>query len=149
MTKPLNIYLAGAFFNIVDRGTISQLANTLRKQGHVVYVPMEHPIENAWDISNKEWGKRVFIEDVDAIRKCDAVVAVVTHGMNDDTGTIWEIGFAYGINKPIYVIHNYQIKEGIASLMVWNSATRNFKLETMNDNKWFLLDKDTVEIEQK
>jgi len=145
----MKIYLAGAFFNTKDRATISFLADKLRKQGHEVYVPMEHDIPNAWDLTNKEWGKNVFLEDITAIQNCNAVVAVVTDGMNDDSGTIWEIGFAYGIFKHIYVIHNYDKTKNIASLMVWNAATLNFTMDTLNNPDWYMLNKDTIDIEQK
>lgn len=145
----MKIYLAGAFFNSKDRGTISFLADALRKQGHKVYVPMEHPIKNAWDLSNEEWGKSVFLDDVKAIVESDCMVAVITNGMNDDSGTIWEIGYACG-RLDVYTIHNYDFKKGVASLMVWNGSTRNFSMDTViNNPNWPELDKDTVSIEQK
>jgi nucleoside deoxyribosyltransferase len=144
------IYLAGAFFNQKDRETISFLADRLRKQGHTVYVPMEHTVENAWDLTNKEWGKQVFIDDTYAILNSDCMVAVITNGMNDDTGTTWEIGYASGLRIPVYVIHNYDTVKGITSLMVWNSAERNFNMDTIiNNPKWNELTEDTIETEQK
>jgi nucleoside 2-deoxyribosyltransferase len=148
MKKKEKIYLAGAFFNNEERATISFLADKLRKQGHDVYVPMEHKVPNEWDIPNDVWGNAVFNDDVAAIKKCTCLVVVYT-GMVADAGTVWEIGFAYGIKKRIYVIHNYDMTKDVASLMVWNGCTVNIDMKTLDDPKWTKLKKDTIKIEQK
>lgn len=143
----MKIYLAGAFFNIEERTTISFLADKLRKQGHDVYVPMEHAIPNAWDLTNQAWGKAVFEEDVVAIKACDIMLAVY-NGMNSDTGTVWEIGFAYGIEKPVITVHKYDTRT-VASIMVWNGCTLNIDMATLDNPNWPYMVNDTVAIEQK
>lgn len=117
----LKIYLAGAFFNEHQRAMIVYAAQILRQMGHQVFVPMEHEVPDANDLSNHDWGEHVFCMDFDAILDCECVVAVY-EGMDSDTGTAWEIGAAYALKKPIICIHMGTEK---ASLMVTTSATAN------------------------
>jgi nucleoside deoxyribosyltransferase len=114
----MKIYLASPFFNQEERENVIKVATQWRNAGHEVYVPMEHEIENAWSLPNNVWANRVFEEDVKAIRECDRVLAI-TYGMIDDAGTSWEIGFAYGIEKPVDVI---AVNKTTYSLMVYQSC---------------------------
>lgn len=109
----MKIYLASGFFDKETRHNVEVIARALRSEGHEVYVPMEHEIKNAWSYPNKEWGKKVFEEDVRAIRNSDMVV-MIDYGMNNDSGASWECGFAYGIGKPCKVIP----MDKVISLMV-------------------------------
>lgn len=113
------IYLAGAFFVLQDRLTVMEIARRLRLEGNEVYVPMEHQIEGAWTLSNYEWSAEVFKADITAIQDCDCVYAVVS-GMTADAGTCWEVGYAYGINKPVCLV--IQNPDAIQSLMLVQSA---------------------------
>ena len=97
------IYLAGPFFNDKQRTHISQAENTLRKRGLTVFSPREHSIPDGENMANHLWGKAVFQMDVEAIDFCDLVVAVYD-GMYSDTGTAWEIGYAYANNIPIVLV---------------------------------------------
>lgn len=96
-------YLASPFFTDKQRDTVCKVANILRAAGHEVFVPMEHKIEDAWSYSPKEWAEKVFSMDVDAIRTCDEVIALY-YGLNSDTGTAFEIGYAYASSIPVHVI---------------------------------------------
>lgn len=112
------IYLASPLFTEYEREQVRQIAEALRADGNEVYVPMEHEIENAWSMSNADWGKAVFDEDVKAIRECDQVVCIY-YGLYSDSGTAWECGFAYGIGKPVVL---YDAAGDEVSLMVVNGA---------------------------
>lgn len=112
------IYLASPLFTEYEREQVRQIAEALRADGNEVYVPMEHEIENAWSMSNADWGKTVFDEDVKAIRECDQVVCIY-YGLYSDSGTAWECGFAYGIGKPVVL---YDAAGDEVSLMVVNGA---------------------------
>ena len=114
----MKIYLASPLFTEFERNNISALAYHLRKEGHEVYVPMEHTIENAWDLKNHVWAQKVFEEDVKAIRECDMVYCIY-YGLYSDSGTAWECGFAYGIGKPVELIDNSNDE---VSLMMVNGA---------------------------
>lgn len=96
-------YLASPFFTERQRDTVCKVANILRAAGHEVFVPMEHKIEDAWSYSPKEWAEKVFAMDLDAIRACDEVVALY-YGLYSDTGTAFEIGYAYAAQMPVHII---------------------------------------------
>lgn len=114
----MKIYLASPLFTEYERNNVADVAQDLRAKGHQVYVPMEHTIENAWDLENHDWAKRVFDEDVKAIRECDEVHCIY-YGLYSDSGTAWECGFAYGIGKPVKLIDNSNEE---VSLMMVNGA---------------------------
>lgn len=96
-------YLASPFFTNKQRDTVCKVANILRAAGHEVFVPMEHKIEDAWSYSPKEWAEKVFSMDIDAIRACDEMIALY-YGLNSDTGTAFEIGYAYASLIPVHII---------------------------------------------
>lgn len=63
----MKIYLASPLFTDYERQKVKEWAARLRGCGREVYVPMEHSIENAWELPNYEWAKKVFDEDVKAM----------------------------------------------------------------------------------
>lgn len=120
--KKYDYYLAAPFFNDIERTKVLAVASALREIGHTVYVPMEHKIENAWGISNQEWGRRVFENDVKAINNSSKVIAIITTtNWIEDGGTAWEIGYAYGKGIPVIGIDMCDNDLNVASLMILNS----------------------------
>lgn len=114
----MKIYLASPLFTEYEKKEVRAMAEHFRHMGYEVYVPMEHSIEGAWDMSNLEWGAKVFEEDIKAIQECD-IVACLYYGLYSDSGTAWECGYAYGIGKPVH-LYDYANEE--VSLMVINGA---------------------------
>lgn len=114
----MKIYLSSGFFTPETKAKVEEVAKELRKKGHEVFVPMEHTIPNAWDISEAEWAFKVFEQDVKAIDECDMLV-VLDFGANGDCGTAWEAGYAYAKNIP-YKVFPYG-KD--ISIMLWGGAT--------------------------
>lgn len=114
----MKIYLASPLFTQYERNKVKDVAVDLRAHGHTVYVPMECTIANAWGYSNADWAKKVFDEDINAIRECDEVYCIY-YGLYSDSGTAWEAGFAYGIGKPVHLIDKSNDK---VSLMVVNGS---------------------------
>lgn len=112
------IYLASPLFTEYERKKVQNVASTLRNAGYEVYVPMEHTIEDAWEMPNCEWANKVFSEDVRAIRDCDKVVCIY-YGLYSDSGTAWECGFAYAMGKPVHLIDESNDE---VSLMMVNGA---------------------------
>lgn len=94
------IYLASPFFNEEELKVYRTAIAALRSNGYEVYVPQEHDIPNAWDLSNEEWAQQVFYADVAALEKSDTVM-VLNHGMYSDTGTAWEAGYAAAKGKDV------------------------------------------------
>ncbi len=93
------IYLASPFFDATECHYYHRAIEALRSAGYEVYVPQEHIIEGGWEMPNEEWARRVYCEDVNALRTCD-VVMVMNFGMYSDSGTAWEAGFAYALQIP-------------------------------------------------
>lgn len=96
----MKIYLASPFFNEEELEKYRKAIRLLRDEGHDVYVPQEHTIENAWSLSNEDWAGRVFLEDVKAIDKSE-IVMVLNFGMYSDSGTAWEAGYAFAKDKKV------------------------------------------------
>ncbi|MBW1691858.1 MAG: nucleoside 2-deoxyribosyltransferase [Deltaproteobacteria bacterium] len=87
------IYLSAPLFTLAERAWNSSLANTLRRRGMKVLLP--HEMSSAHD-----HGIHVFQKNVKAFQECDMVVAVLDQ-VDTDSGTSREVGYAYGIGKPI------------------------------------------------
>lgn len=133
----MRVYLASPWFNEKEMEAYKQIINKMRSQGIEVYVPLEHEVENAWDLSNADWGHKVFMADIDAIDSADEVW-VVNHGMYSDTGTAWECGYAYAKGKVIRQLVYTAMKENVFSLMMINGcdeydSVENYILDKNND----------------
>ena len=113
-----DIYLAGPFFNEYEVDLNRQASEILKNRGFSVFVPQEHFVPNGENMPNDEWGEAVFKMDRDAIQDCKYVVAIY-HGMYSDSGTAWEIGYAYALKKKILVVC---ITENKSSLMIVNGC---------------------------
>lgn len=114
----MKIYLASPIFTENERENVIASAKDLRYQGHEVYVPMEHQIENGWNLINNEWACRVFEEDIKAINWCDCVYCLY-YGLYSDSGTAWECGYAYAKGKKIQLV---DMANDEVSLMLIQSA---------------------------
>ena len=66
----MKIYLASPFFNNEELAIYKQVIQQLRGMEHEVYVPQEHFIEGAWELSNAHWARAVYREDIKAIDEC-------------------------------------------------------------------------------
>ena len=96
----MKIYLASPFFNEKELEIYHRAIILLRDEGHDVYVPQKHTIENGWKLSNEDWARRVFIEDIKAIDNSE-IVMVLNFGMYSDSGTAWEAGYAFAKDKKV------------------------------------------------
>lgn len=114
-----DVYLAAPLWTAKQKERITSLAEVLRREGYSVFVPMEHEIDNAWDMPQHEWSKKVFDTDIEAIRNSAAVVAIY-NGLYSDSGTAFEIGYAHALGKDIYVVPYLETKE--VSLMIKNAV---------------------------
>lgn len=118
----MKIYLAGPC-DTENRTTMVQTAKIFREYGgYEVYCPWELKIENAWDMPQEEWARKVFEADIKAIQECDIFVMITT-GRESTAGTNWENGYAYALNKHIVAI---QITNKPTSLMTYASASEFF-----------------------
>lgn len=116
------IYLASPLFTDYERQKVQSVASILRNMGYEVYVPMEHTIEDAWEMPNHEWAKKVFDEDVKAIQEADEVYCIY-YGLYSDSGTAWECGYAYALRKPVRLID--ESNEEVSLMMVNGAINAN------------------------
>lgn len=123
----MKIYLASPFFNTTELAVYHNVIGDLRSNdAHSVYVPQEHEIPNAWDMSNQDWARQVFCSDIEAIEDCD-VVMVLNFGMYSDSGTAWEAGYALGLGKMVVQVLCGD-ENTIYSLMMFNGCTKVINL---------------------
>ena len=119
------IYIAGPFFSDIERMKLIKVIELLKTlEDYELFIPMEHFIPNGENMSNKDWAKEVYEMDKQALENSDIVVALY-NGLYSDTGTAWEIGYAYGKNIPIALITTSKN----VSIMPVNSSKRciNYK----------------------
>lgn len=91
-----NIYLAGPFFNSEQLGAMERVEKLLDKLKLPYYSPRKHLIlkpKASWDER-----KAVFNENIDAIAESKLMLACTEW---PDTGTNWEMGFAFALRIPV------------------------------------------------
>jgi nucleoside 2-deoxyribosyltransferase len=84
------VYLAGPFFTLAQLWMIREALNDLRSMGLKVFSPYH-------DVGVGP-AEAVVQKDLDAIHDCDLLLAI---GDGLDSGTIYEIGYARALNKPV------------------------------------------------
>ncbi len=91
----MRLYFAGPLFSAAERAWNEELAAALRTGGHEVFLPQDN--ETGMDAA------RIFSTDVGGISWADALVAIMD-GPDPDSGTAWEVGYAFGTKKPIVLV---------------------------------------------
>ena len=82
------------------------------------FLPHQMKIENAWDYTLMEWGRKVYEEDLKHLDDADMVL-FISFGKENNAGAVWEVGYAAAKRKRIVVI---KMSTNPESLMVVNSA---------------------------
>lgn len=84
------VYLAGPFFTLAELWMVGQARRDLKAMGLDVFSPYHDVgLGSAEDVVEK---------DLDGVRDCDVLFAI---GDGLDSGTIFEIGYARALNKPV------------------------------------------------
>jgi nucleoside 2-deoxyribosyltransferase len=118
----MKVYLASPFFNEEEIHIYNRAIEILRGQHDIdLFVPREHTIPNGWEMPNHQWAENVFAVDLLALQKADVVV-VLNHGLYSDSGTAWECGYAYALNKQVVMV-NYGYDDTEYSLMMLNGCS--------------------------
>lgn len=126
----MKVYLASPFFNETEINVYEKVIALLREEKDIdLFVPREHTIPNGWEMPNHQWAENVFAVDLLALQKADVVV-VLNHGLYSDSGTAWECGYAYALNKIIVNIIVGKWEEEY-SLMMLNGSTFTVPLDTL------------------
>ena len=95
------IYLAAPLFSTAERTYNATLSDLLKQHLFEVFLPQE-----AGDDINtrgKAEQAQIFSKNKDDLDRADIVVAVID-GADADSGTAWEMGYAYAHNKPVVAV---------------------------------------------
>jgi nucleoside 2-deoxyribosyltransferase len=129
MSRTKKIYLAAPLFSEAEQEFNKKLETALEDLGFSVFVPQED--SNDTEAAREDMdSSNIFQLNVEAIDACDILVAVLDGGTDVDSGTAWEIGYAYAKNKTIVGIKtDFRTlgPEGLVNLMIGESAN---ELET-------------------
>ena len=94
-TRAMKLYFSGPLFTSAERAWNVEVTAALHAAGHEVFLPQEK--EPGMD------AKRIFTTDLGGIEAADALVAIMD-GPDPDSGTSWEVGYAYGTRKPVVLV---------------------------------------------
>lgn len=129
------VYLASPFFNETELERMGKVRDILREKGLDVFVPNEH--QSPLEFGTLEWRDETFRSDVNGIDNADVVVAIISQGNYDDSGTAWEIGYAYATNKPVVLVNltgdtiNLMIADSLHSLIKSYDELMDYDFETL------------------
>lgn len=94
------VYLAGPFFNQEQIRLIQLFELILTNKGLSVYSPRKH--QSKAPFGSLKWRQQTFAANVHAIGRADIVFAIYN---DEDSGTMWEIGHAWSLGKPVVVFN--------------------------------------------
>jgi len=117
-----NVYLAAPLFSDAECDFNCKLRDELEGLGMSVFLPQEH----SNDINDQRDARQagIFSKNVTNINETDMVVAVLD-GVDVDSGTAWEIGYAYAQGLPVYGLRtDFRTLgiEGTVNLMIERSV---------------------------
>lgn len=130
------VYLASPFFDDAELERVDKVKEILDSKGLEVFSPKEHQNEHL-EFGSIEWRKATFENDVKHIDWCDVVVAIICKGNYDDSGTAWELGYAYATNKPVVLVNitgetiNLMIADSIHALITSYDELKGYDFEKM------------------
>lgn len=122
------IYIAGPLFTVGERTILERIDEVCKKHSNKTYLP-----HRDGGIFNRIGGSvDLFRKDVSELLDAAIVIAVL-NGNDVDSGTSWEIGYAFALDKRIIgFVEDSRIfsEEGQINLMILNSLDsicHNFK----------------------
>ena len=95
------IYLAAPLFSKAERTYNATLSDLLKQHLFEVFLPQEAGDDT--DTRAKTEQERIFSKNKNDLDRADIVVAVID-GADADSGTAWEMGYAYAHNKPVIAV---------------------------------------------
>lgn len=124
----MNIYIAGPFSKDYERNSLKKLIEIIKTKypDSNIYIPMEFKVEEdyqnpdgTWHLPNYVWAHKVFEADIHQLNKADIVFGMYV-GHYCSSGTVWEMGYAFGANIPV-IAYIPEWVSGDMSLMLMNS----------------------------
>ena len=134
----IKVYVAGPFFREGERERLEELRNFFNKDAffdkYEFFFPMDHFIPGGENMPNGEWAWNVFNMDVEALSQSKLVIAVYdTH--YSDSGTAWELGYAFARNIPVLLLcTNLEADNSIMPLV---AADRVYKFDAFVNGQYF------------
>ena len=95
----MKIYFAGPLFSAAEKSFNLAFSESLRQHNPDFQMILPQ-VEAEKIISLPDFLPRMYRFCLESIRECDAVLAIL-EGADADSGTCIEMGYAYGIGKPI------------------------------------------------
>ncbi len=96
VTQKRKLYVAGPWFDDRAKNFMEDVKKVFEAYEPVSawepYFPMDHTKDTPYD---------TFLDNVNQIRDCDAVLAIIS---SKDVGTSFEIGFARGLGRRIFIL---------------------------------------------
>lgn len=105
LARAMKVYLAGPDVFLPRAMEMGRLkAEICAQQGLVALYPLDADLEIDWETApGPSQAQAIFSSNREMIRDADAVLANLTpfRGPSADAGTVWEIGFAHALGKPV------------------------------------------------
>ncbi len=95
------IYLASPLFSEGERRYNTYLAEVLRKNFFSVYLPQE--FDDTAEARGNDREKTIYEKNLSELKKADIVVGVID-GSDVDSGTAWEMGYAFASGKRVIAL---------------------------------------------
>lgn len=116
------VYLAAPLFSAAERSYNTGIARLLRENFFSVHLPQDAGDDSA--VRGKKEHERLFRLNLAALENSDIVVAVID-GADADSGTSWEMGYAFARGKKVIALRTDFRQVGIdeqVNLMLEHSA---------------------------
>ncbi len=120
MTATKIIYLAAPLFSEAEREFNRKLRDQVIERGFSVFLPQEDSNDTT-DMRHEEKQNYIFNENLKAIDNSDIIIAVLDGGSDVDSGTAWELGYAFANKKTVLALKtDFRTlgSEGIVNLMI-------------------------------
>jgi len=144
--EKIKCYVAGPFFREGERERLEKLREFFKSDEffdkYEFFFPMDHKIPGGESMPNGEWAWNVFEMDVKELVTSKLVIAIYdTH--YSDTGTAWELGFAYANHIPVLLLcTNLNADNSIMPLI---AADRIYQYDKFVNGEYFDFDEFDIE----
>ncbi|KRK39148.1 nucleoside 2-deoxyribosyltransferase [Levilactobacillus parabrevis] len=139
-----NVYLAGPFFDDEQISRIERVEQALAANPRVTnfFSPRKSEIPGL-TMGTPEWATQTFQMDVSQIDQADVVVGMVDFVDDQvDSGTAFEIGYAFHSKKPVVILHekdttlNLMIAEGLHAYVQEAEALAAYDFSTLPESHY-------------
>ncbi|MFY4776915.1 nucleoside 2-deoxyribosyltransferase [Metabacillus sp. RGM 3146] len=116
----MKVFIASPFFDEEEKERLRYIENVLKNiKGLETFTAVDSQFRML-KFGSQPWRDAVFGNDLSHLHEADVVLAVHDSGNNKgpDSGTMWEIGYAYANRIPIVL---FKEKKGAVNLMIAGS----------------------------